>query len=207
MSILNYFVRRYQMKKKICIILTGLMMTCALVACGKDKKEEVAVDETKTVQEDLVEFINDELPGIATDKDNALTIYNSYFNGTEVDNSALLTDLKSNAIPSLEKYIENLSAIEVETDEVKEVKQAYLMGVQKQYEAMKMVVNAVENEMPDYLVQAEALIVEAQTYMNDYENKVKELAASNQITINSNTISSGTVEEATTEVATTEVAQ
>jgi len=81
------------------------------------------------------------------------------------------------------------------------------MGVQKQYEAMKMVVNAVENEMPDYLVQAEALIVEAQTYMNDYENKVKELAASNQITINSNTISSGTVEEATTEVATTEVAQ
>ncbi|MBE5933543.1 MAG: hypothetical protein E7263_09010 [Lachnospiraceae bacterium] len=195
------------MKKKICIILTGLMMTCALVACGKDKKEEVAVDETKTVQEDLVEFINDELPGIATDKDNALTIYNSYFNGTEVDNSALLTDLKSNAIPSLEKYIENLSAIEVETDEVKEVKQAYLMGVQKQYEAMKMVVNAVENEMPDYLVQAEALIVEAQTYMNDYENKVKELAASNQITINSNTISSGTVEEATTEVATTEVAQ
>lgn len=207
MSILNYFVRRYQMKKKICIILTGLMMTCALVACGKDKKEEVAVDETKTVQEDLVEFINDELPGIATDKDNALTIYNSYFNGTEVDNSALLTDLKSNAIPSLEKYIENLSAIEVETEEVKEVKQAYLMGVQKQYEAMKMVVNAVENEMPDYLVQAEALIVEAQTYMNDYENKVKELAASNQITINSNTISSGTVEEATTEVATTEVAQ
>ena len=195
------------MKKKICIILTGLMMTCALVACGKDKKEEVAVDETKTVQEDLVEFINDELPGIATDKDNALTIYNSYFNGTEVDNSALLTDLKSNAIPSLEKYIENLSAIEVETEEVKEVKQAYLMGVQKQYEAMKMVVNAVENEMPDYLVQAEALIVEAQTYMNDYENKVKELAASNQITINSNTISSGTVEEATTEVATTEVAQ
>lgn len=195
------------MKKKICIILTGLMMTCALVACGKDKKEEVAVDETKTVQEDLVEFINDELPGIATDKDNALTIYNSYFNGTEVDNSALLTDLKSKAIPSLEKYIENLSAIEVETDEVKEVKQAYLMGVQKQYEAMKMVVNAVENEMPDYLVQAEALIVEAQTYMNDYENKVKELAASNQITINSNTISSGTVEEATTEVATTEVAQ
>lgn len=195
------------MKKKICIILTGLMMTCALVACGKDKKEEVAVDETKTVQEDLVEFINDELPGIATDKDNALTIYNSYFNGTEVDNSALLTDLKSKAIPSLEKYIENLSAIEVETDEVKEVKQAYLMGVQKQYEAMKMVVNAVENEMPDYLVQAEALIVEAQTYMNDYENKVKELAASNQITINSNTISSGTVEETTTEVATTEVAQ
>ena len=195
------------MKKKICIILTGLMMTCALVACGKDKKEEVAVDETKTVQEDLVEFINDELPGIATDKDNALTIYNSYFNGTDVDNSALLTDLKSNAIPSLEKYIENLSAIEVETEEVKEVKQAYLMGVQKQYEAMKMVVNAVENEMPDYLVQAEALIVEAQTYMNDYENKVKELAASNQITINSNTISSGTVEEATTEVATTEVAQ
>lgn len=195
------------MKKKICIILTGLMMTCALVACGKDKKEEVAVDETKTVQEDLVEFINDELPGIAIDKDNALTIYNSYFNGTEVDNSALLTDLKSNAIPSLEKYIENLSAIEVETDEVKEVKQAYLMGVQKQYEAMKMVVNAVENEMPDYLVQAEALIVEAQTYMNDYENKVKELAASNQITINSNTISSGTVEEATTEVATTEVTQ
>ena len=82
-----------------------------------------------------------------------------------------------------------------------EIKQLYLMGVQKQYEAMKMVVNAIESEMPDYLVQAEALIVEAQLYMKDYEDKVVAIAASYQITINSDTISSGAVEEVTTEQA------
>ena len=189
------------MKKKICILLTGVMIACSLIACGKDKSEEAKVDETNAVQEDLVEFINDELPGIAADKDSALSIYNSYFTGSDIDNAALVADLKNNAIPSMETYITNLNAIEVETTEVQEIKQLYLMGIQKQYEAMKMVVNAIESEIPDYLVQAEALIVEAQLYMKDYETKVVEIAASNQITINSGTISSGAIEEATTEEA------
>lgn len=189
------------MKKKICIILTGLMMVCSLAACGKEKKEEKVAEDTISVQEDLVEFINEELPGIAENKDNALSIYNSYFTGASIDNAALVADLKNNAIPNMETYIADLNAIEVETAEVEEVKQLYLMGAQKQFEAMKMVVNAIENEMPDYLVQAEALIVEAQTYMSDYEAKVVEIAAANNITINSETISSGTVEEATTEEA------
>ncbi len=189
------------MKKKICVALTGIIMACALVACGKDKTEEVKVEETNVVQEDLVEFINEELPAIAADKNNALSIYNSYFAGGDIDNAALVADLKNNAIPSMETYITNLNAIETETTEVAEIKQLYLMGVQKQYEAMKMVVNAIESEMPDYLVQAEALIVEAQLYMKDYEDKVVAIAASNQITINSDTISSGAVEEVTTEQA------
>lgn len=200
-TIRRYGMKKNNFKKKICILLTGVMMACALTACGKDKKAEAPADESITVKEDLVEFINDELPGIATDKNNALAIYNSYFAGDDFDNAAFVADLKDNAIPSMETYIENLSAIEVETAEVEEIKQLYVMGVQKQYEAMKMVVNAIESEMPDYLVQAEALIVEAKTYMADYETKVIELAASNQITINSDTISSGDVEEATTEEA------
>lgn len=183
------------MKKKICILITGIMMACSLVACGDEKKDDVQPS-GKTVQEDLVEFINEELPGIATDKDNALSIYNSYFTGTTMDNEAFVTDLKSNAIPSMETYIDNLSSIEVETAEVEEVKNLYMMGIQKQYEAMKMVVSAIESELPEYLTQAEALIVEAQIYMSDYEAKVVDLAANNQITINSDTISSGAVEEA-----------
>lgn len=181
--------------------MTGIMIACSLVACGKDKEEKKETVETNVVQEDLVEFINDELPSIAADKDKALTIYNSYFTSADVDNDALATDLKNNAIPSMESYIDKLNAIEVETTEVQEIKQLYLIGVQKQYEAMKMVLNAIESEMPDYLVQAEALIVEAKMYMEDYEAKVMEVAANNQITINSDTISSVTQEEVTTQEA------
>lgn len=189
------------MKKKISILLTGVIMAFSLAACGGDEKKDDKVETGNVVQEDLVEFINDELPGIAADKDNALNIYNSYFSGSDMDNAAFAADLKNNAIPSMETYISNLSAIEVETTEVQEIKQLYLMGVQKQYEAMKMVVNAIENEMPDYLTQAEALIVEAQIYMDDYEAKVAEVAANNQITINSDTVSSGSIEETTSEEA------
>lgn len=194
-------LKEIAMKKKICLLLTGMMLACSLMACGKDKSGEAKVDDANAVQEDLVEFINDELPGIAADKDSALTIYNSYFTGSDIDNAALVADLKNNAIPSMETYITNLNAIEVETTEVQEIKQLYLMGIQKQYEAMKMVVNAIESEIPDYLVQAEALIVEAQLYMKDYEAKVVEIASNNQITINSGTISSGAIEETTTEEA------
>ncbi|MBQ8166139.1 MAG: hypothetical protein IJZ96_03785 [Lachnospiraceae bacterium] len=188
-------IKTSNVKKRICIILTGAMMACALMACGKDKGEDVVADEGNVVQEDLVEFINEELPAIAADKNNALSIYNSYFTGIDIDNDALVADLKNNALPSMETYISNLSAIQVDTPEVEEIKQLYLVGIQKQYEAMKMVVNAVENQMPDYLVQAEALIVEAEIYMTDYEAKVVEVAGNNQITINSETISSGAADE------------
>ena len=135
---------------------------------------------------------------------NALSIYNSYFTGIDIDNDALVADLKNNALPSMETYISNLSAIQVDTPEVEEIKQLYLVGIQKQYEAMKMVVNAVENQMPDYLVQAEALIVEAEIYMTDYEAKVVEVAGNNQITINSETISSGAADENAVEGTVTE---
>jgi len=181
-------------KKKICIFVTGVMMACTLIACGKDKAPEAVEEEVNVVQEDLVEFINEELPAIAADKNNALAVYNSYFTGADIDNDALVADLKANVLPSMETYITNLSAIQVDTPEVEEIKQMYLVGIQKQYEAMKMVVNAVENQMPDYLVQAEALIVEAEIYMSDYEAKVIEIANNNNITINSDTISSGTTE-------------
>lgn len=179
------------MKKKICVLLTGVMIACTLIACGKEKETEVVEEEINVVQEDLVEFINEELPAIAADKNNAMAIYNSYFTGVDIDNEALVADLKANVLPSMETYITNLSAIQVDTSEVEEIKQLYLVGIQKQYEAMKMVVNAVENQMPDYLVQAEALIVEAEIYMTDYEAKVVEVANNNQITIKSETVSSG----------------
>ncbi len=189
------------MKKKICILITGILMVCSLVACGKEKETADVENSSNAVQEELVGFINEDLPSIASDKNNALEIYNSYFTGGNIDNQALVADLKGKAIPGMEVYIDNLSKIQVDTAEVQEIKQLYLMGVQKQYEAMKMVVNAIESEMPDYLVQAEALIVEANIYMKDYENKVVEVAANNQITINSDTISSGNVEPTTTEEA------
>ena len=74
--------------------------------------------------------------------------------------------------------------MEVATDEVKALKDSYLQSVQKEYEAMKMVVSAIDGENPDYLTQADTLISEAATLMSDYQSKLQTIADEQGIVVN-----------------------
>ncbi len=170
------------MKRRIFAVLLGLVLMLSMCGCGKDKKDE-ATESENVLQADIVEFVNVELPAITADRDNAIAIYNSYFAGDDLDKEQFLKDLKENAIPGMETFITNLQAVEVSTPEVEDLKNTYLLATQKQHEAMKMVALAIEGQTPDYLTQADALIVEAGTYMEQYETKLSNLAAANGITV------------------------
>ncbi len=170
------------MKKRIFAVLLSVILAFSLSACGKDK-EKTTTESENLIQSDIIEFVNVELPAITADRDNAISIYNSYFSSSDVDKEAFLSDLKNNAIPGMETFITNLQAVEVSTPEVQALKNTYLLATQKQHEAMKMVVLAIEGNTPEYLTQADALIVESQTYMSQYETDLANLATANGITV------------------------
>ncbi|MBE5944663.1 MAG: hypothetical protein E7258_07060 [Lachnospiraceae bacterium] len=167
------------MKKKIYLLALSVVLVFSMVGCGKDdnKKEPISV------KEDLVEFVNEELPTISSYRSDAITAYNGYFVTDDVDTTALLTDLQTNIIPNMESYIAGLTAIEVETTEVISLKDLYMQGAQTQLDAMKMVEAAITEENQEYLAQADALILEAQGYYTQYETELKSLAAENNVNI------------------------
>ena len=84
----------------------------------------------------------------------------------------------------MEKCITTISGLETATDEVKALKDTYLQSVQKEYEAMKMVVSAIDGENADYLTQADSLISEAASLMNDYQTQLQTIANEQGIVVN-----------------------
>lgn len=166
------------MKKKIYLAMLSAVLIFTAFGCGK--KEE---DPTKQLKEDLVGFVNEDMAAIQADKDEAVSIYNSYFNTENMDPEQFYSDLSETAIPKIETYIENLKAIEVETEEVAALKELYLQGSQKQYEAMQLVALSLSEENPDYLVDANARISESKSYFIQYESQLKILAIDNGIEI------------------------
>ena len=156
------------MKKRVYIAVVTLALASLLAGCGKKSADAaVSVKDAKA------------------DHDNAIGIYNAYFAGSsDQDLDAFKTSLQDTAIPAMENCITTISNIEVATDEVKALKDSYLQSVQKECEAMKMVVSAIDGENADYLTQADSLIAEAATLRSDYQTKLQAIANEQGIVVN-----------------------
>lgn len=169
------------MKKKILAFGIALSLFAVPCACGKEKKAEATTE--NAVKTDVVEFVSQELPSIKEKRDGAIGIYNSYFSNDNADVNAFLESLKNDAIPGMEQYLQELNSIETGTEEVSELKALYAQSAQRQYDAMKMVLSALEGDNADYLTQAENLVSESQELMKQYNEKLENIAKDNGITI------------------------
>lgn len=171
------------MKKKLYIMTLLVCIISMFAGCGK-KKEDETEDPNAPVKEDLVEFVNNKLPAIEGDRNNAVAIYNSYFESEDVNLEQFSSDLQGTAIPSMETYITNLTNIEVSTDEVKALKDLYLQSAQKQLDAMNKVSAAISEQNPDYLEEADALIEESENLILQYQTQLRTLAMDMGVTVN-----------------------
>ena len=170
------------MKKKIIAITMMLSMSAALCSCGKEQSQETTTTEN-LVKKDVIEFVSTELPSIKAKRDSAIGIYNSYFANDNADVDAFVVSLKNDAIPGMEQYLKDLNAIETETDDVTQLKALYAQSAQRQYDAMKMVLSALEGDNADYLTQAENLVSESNELMKQYNDMLNSVASENGIII------------------------
>ena len=168
------------MKKKIYLAVLAVALSCTAFGCGVKKVEDPYVE----IRQDLTEFVNEEIASIAPEREEAVSIYNSYFEKEEPNNEETLKALKETALPKMQSYLDKLNAIEVSTSEVEELKTLYVNAAQAQYEAMTLAVSALEEENPDYLTDAQTKIDEFKSYLAQYESKLKLLAADASITVN-----------------------
>ena len=165
------------MKKKLYIALMLCMTVLLVTACGKKKE-----DPAKALKDEIVKFVGTDLPGIAAERDQAVAAFNEAMSSAS-DPSEVLKKVKETCVPTMESYLNKLNALTTTAPEVGELKELYRQSAQKQYDAMKMVVSAIEGENPDYLTQANTLVTEAKTALADYETKLKEICDANNIKI------------------------
>ncbi len=174
------------MKKRIYLVGLILALSCAIFGCGKKKSDD---DSSETqienaAKDDILEFVNVELPAIKSNHENAIAIYNEYFeSGEDKDLEKYLTSLNGTAIPAMDIYMSDLAAIEVTSSEVTELKKLLTDEATKQKEAMQCVADAITNQDSDYLVKADEAIDLARESRVQYEDKLIEYANANGITI------------------------
>lgn len=179
----------------------GLSLIAGLAGCGKNKEE----DATAKLRDEVVTFVNEDLASISAERDEAVAVYNNYFTSDNKEPDVFLDSLNNDAIPKMQSFIDDLNAIETESDEVTNLKNLYLQGSQKQLDAMNKVAQAITEENTDYLSEADDDIAESKSYFTQYESALKLLAIDCNITINGTFTDAEQVEPtADTETADTE---
>lgn len=171
------------MKKIIIFVSLMTVAACGLVGCGKDKSKGQESKDV-SVQQDIVEFVNEEVPAIRTYRDSAIATYNSYFEESNMDTDTFLQELTTSAMPDMQTFIDKLEDVDIDTAEVEELRGLYVSSAQKQYDAMELVTKAIQEENPDYLTQADLLIAEAENLLSQYESQLKLLCIDYDVEIN-----------------------
>ena len=172
------------MKKRFYIMALALAMVVSIAGCGKKKDDKETADSTAAIRDDIVEFVDVEFNDIRSDWDEAIADYNTFFEGDMKDSKQFASDLQTTTIPKIDKFITNLDAISVESSEAEYLRSLYKIGAEKQRDAMNMVALAIEEESQEYLEQADALIAEANGYLETYDSELTKLASEYNFTVN-----------------------
>ena len=164
------------MMKKLLTLSLCFILVLSFAGCGKkeeDVTEDAAVtdDAGVTVEEEIVKFVNTDLPDISTEKDEAVATFNKYFNGC-VDASAWAGELESSALVNFDTFLTNIDALSYTNAEVNNLKDLYRKSVTSERDAVQDVILAINNVDTESLSTASQEIADANTYLTMYQDEL-----------------------------------
>jgi len=176
------------MKKKIvATVMAVCLAAVTLAGCGK-KTDEAGTTEANadvTPQAEIVQMVNTDLPGIASERQSAVSIYNKYFeDGADLDSQTWREQLENDALTSYEAYLEKLSALTYQNAEVQTLKDLYQKSAESQKDAIANVIAAIKAVDATQLDSAQQSINDSKTYLKMYEDSLKDLCTKYGIEIN-----------------------
>ena len=192
------------MMKKLIALMLCFILVISFVGCGK--KEEASTEDTSvvedtgvTVEEEIVKFVNTDLPAISAEKDEAIATFNKYFNGG-VDASAWAGELESSALVGLDSFLTNIDDLSYTNAEVNNLKDLYRKSVASERDAVQNVVLAINNVDSDSLGTASQDIADANKYLQMYQDELISLCDKYNI-VTVGTFSEATLTDATVDDA------
>lgn len=151
------------MKKMITALLAMLMALGMLTGCGSDP---VAEELEKFLNTDMVE-VNAKYEDLKTE----MTKWDSL-----EDDAALIASLKGTVLPNINESLELLSKIELQTEEVKEIKAKYKKVLDTYKEGYQGMLSAAEAGNEEAAETAGEKITEGIQHLDVYNKALEDLA-------------------------------
>ncbi len=183
------------MKKKIAMLLTGILLALGMTACGS--KEETSTDmaasateggasteAAMTLQDEILSFVGTELPAIEAERNEAVALFNAYFSeNSDRDSDKWMTTLTEQALPKYDSYLSKLNAIPVVHEDVANLKKLYVESADLQRAAIEDVINAIKNVDTSLLEYAQNKVNDSHGKLQEYETKLRDLCKANNINL------------------------
>ena len=196
------------MKKRLAMLLTGLLLALGLTACGSKNEETSTADAgttegvgatteaTVTLQAEILSFVGTELPAIEAERNEAVSLFNAYFaEGSDHDSDKWMTTLSEQALPKYDSYLAKLNAIPVVHDDVATLKKLYVESADLQRAAIEDVINAIKNVDTSLLEYAQNKVNDSHAKLQEYETKLRNLCQANNINLEGRVTPEPTTEE------------
>ncbi len=149
------------MKKVIATISALLICVTALAGCGDP------------VQEDLKNYINNQLPAVLTLTNTVTTKYTDMTKVENITDATIATTMKDVVIPAQEQLLAAAKAIVPTTEEVVALHGKLVASVTEQLEAFKLIMEAAQKSDEAILGTATTKLESSQTKMKEYSDAVE----------------------------------
>ncbi|MED1954887.1 hypothetical protein [Brevibacillus centrosporus] len=153
------------LKAKILAIAVFLLSLFILQGCGKD-----------VVQEDLLNYINTELPKVADKENQVLNDYASVTGDKYTSDEVVYNTLNDKIMPTYAKFINDLEKIKPSTPEVQKIHEQYVTAANTQQNAFIMIVSAIEKQDSAELASANEKLASTRQLLREWEASLKQLA-------------------------------
>ena len=157
---------KMRMLQGVCIA-----MILVLAGCGTNKK-----------QEDLLNYINEELPKIVDIESAVVAGYGAISGENFTSDEVMLAALKEEVVPNSAQLIALAEAIVPKTKEVKAIHALYVDAINNQHQAFTIIIAAIEEGDSSIIAQANEKLTDARRGMNDFLAELRVYAKKNDVT-------------------------
>ncbi len=135
------------------------------------------------VQEDLIHYLNVELPIIVPIESEVIEIYESVSGENYMDDETMYYVVEDEVIPASLQLIDMAEDIRPNTKEVRRVHEIYISAINEQHAGFTMILQALTTQDGNEVAKANEKLTLARKQMRDYLEEINELADRNNVEI------------------------
>ncbi|PGV55827.1 hypothetical protein [Bacillus sp. AFS037270] len=136
------------------------------------------------VQDDLLNYVNKEMKQAGKLEAAAVSSYEGVSGANYKDDQTMYDALTKEVIPNYNEFIKELDSVKIETDELQGIHEIYIEGADIQYKAFVTIKQALEEQDPALVQEANDMLADAREHIRDYKSKLNKLAKDHDVKIN-----------------------
>ncbi|MBN2851515.1 MAG: hypothetical protein JXQ23_02130 [Clostridia bacterium] len=158
------------MKKKLLFLSCLVLIAISFTSCKSD-----------LVHDELLSYINEELPSISELEDNVYIAYDRVSGENYTDDETMYYVISNDVIPASDKLVQAAKNFSFTQESVKNVHEIYINAVSLQHEAFTIVLTALEMQDLDQVAAANEKFGLAEQEMKKYISELEKLAGEHNV--------------------------